>query len=211
MHIGVVGSGDVGRALTVGFLGRGDEVVIGTRDPGKLEQWKSERAPAVRVGSFADAAEFGDIVALATMWAGTESALDLAGRDHLRGKTVLDVTNPLAMSEHGPSLALAHTDSGGEQVQRWLPDSHVVKAFNTVGYELMVKPAFKDGPPTMFYCGDDPGAKAHVRRVIEDFGWEPLDAGGIDGARLLEPLCILWVRHLIQSGSRRYAFKLLHD
>lgn len=211
MRIGVIGSGDVGRALTLGFLGRGDEVMIGTRSPSNLEEWCNQEARAARIGTFAETAQFGELIALATLWSGTKPALDISGVQRFAGKVVVDVTNPLVFTEDGPpQLALGHTDSGGEQVQRWLPDAKVVKAFNSAGNGLFVKPELPNGPPTMFYCGDDEAAKTVVKKIIEDFGWEPVDSGGIQGARLLEPLCILWVVYAFTQHSRNHAFKLLH-
>ncbi|HEV2111340.1 MAG TPA: DNA-binding protein, partial [Gammaproteobacteria bacterium] len=109
-----------------------------------------------------------------------------------------------------PRLALGHTDSGGEQVQRWLPHSKVVKAFNTVGHAHMVNPQFPGGPPDMFICGNDASAKQAVAAFCKNFGWGVVDAGGIEGARLLEPLCILWVIHGLQTGGWNHAYKLLH-
>ena len=211
MRIGVIGSGDVGRALTIGFLGRGDEVMIGTRTPANLEEWRDKEARGARIGTFAETADFAEFVALATLWSGTKPALDLAGTQRFTGKVVMDVTNPLVFREDGPpALALGHTDSGGEQVQRWLPSAKVVKAFNSVGNGLFVNPQLPSGTPTMFYCGNDDAAKATVKKIIEDFGWESLDTGGIEGARLLEPLCLLWVVYAFTQHSRDHAFKLLH-
>jgi 8-hydroxy-5-deazaflavin:NADPH oxidoreductase len=212
MRIGVIGSGDVGRALTIGFLGRGDEVMIGTRTPAHLKEWRDQEAKGVHIGTFAETAEFGELIALATLWSGTKPALDLAGVQRFANKVVMDVTNPLVFVEDGPpQLALGHTDSGGEQVQRWLPDAKVVKAFNSVGNGLFVKPDLRSGPPTMFYCGNDESAKTAVKKIIEDFGWEPFDSGSIEGARLLEPLCILWVVYAFTRQSRNHAFKLVHS
>jgi predicted dinucleotide-binding enzyme len=149
-------------------------------------------------------------VVLATLWTGTENAIRLAGAKNFSGKVVIDVTNPLLYSPNElPRLALGHTDSGGEQVQRWLPDALMVKAFNTVGYAHMVDPAFPGGPPDMFMCGNDAGAKATVTGICTSFGWPTIDIGGIKGARLLEPLCILWVAYGIRTGSWNHAFKLL--
>jgi predicted dinucleotide-binding enzyme len=150
------------------------------------------------------------MVIVATLWSGTEQALDLAGRGNLSGKTVVDVTNPLVFHDDGPpTLALAHTDSGGEQVQRWLPDAHVVKAWNIVGSTHMVDPDFPGGPPDMFICGNDAGAKEDVTAILERFGWGVIDLGGIEGARLTEPLCILWVVYGLGTNSWNHAFKLL--
>ena len=104
---------------------------------------------------------------------------------------------------------LGHTDSGGEQVQRWLPGVNVVKAFNIVGHAHMVEPAFPGGPPDMFIAGNDADAKNTVTEILTAFGWSTIDAGGIEGARLLEPLCILWVGYGLATGTWNHAFKLL--
>lgn len=202
-RIGVLGSGEVGRTLSAGFAALGHEVKLGTRDP------KSKKL-GVPVATFADVAEFGEILVLATLWSGTENAIRLAGAQRFAGKVVLDVTNPLVFEPNQPPrLALGHTDSGGEQVQRWLPDARVVKVFNTVGNAHMVKPQFPGGPPDMFICGNDAAAKQTVTDICQAFGWPVIDIGGIEGARLLEPLCILWVLYGIRSGGWNHAFKLL--
>lgn len=213
MHIGILGSGDVGRALGKGFADEGHEVMIGSRSPDseKLAAWKEAAGKKARVGTFAEAAEFAGIAVLATLWSGTESAIRLADPKRFEGKLVIDVTNPLVFEEgKPPALALGHTDSGGEQVQRWLPGAHVVKAFNTVGHALMVHPDLPGGPPDMFICGDDAHAKSQVREILGSFGWPAIDIGGIEGARLLEPMCILWVRYGALTGTWQHAFKLLH-
>src|SRR5260221_8534043 len=142
--------------------------------------------------SFAEAASFGEVAVLATLWSGTENAIRLAEPKNLAGKVVIDATNPLVFKEGAPpALPLGFSDSGGEQVQRWLPASRVVKAFNIVGNQFMVNPQFPCGPPDMFICGNDDGAKKTVTDFLKAFGWPVVDIGGIEGARLLEPLCIL--------------------
>lgn len=214
MNIGILGTGIVGTTLGKGFVGRGDKVRMGSREAGneKAAAWAEEVGAEGSTGTFADAATFGEVVVLATGWSGTENALNLAGPANLAGKVVIDVTNPLAFGPGGaPGLALGHTDSGGEAVQRWLPDAKVVKAFNIVGSGLMVNPQLPGGPPDMFICGDDDGAKAEVTKILGDFGWAALDIGGIEGARLLEPMCILWVIHGVRSGTWNHAFKLLRS
>jgi hypothetical protein len=143
-------------------------------------------------------------------WTGAENALKLAGAENLAGKVVIDATNPLRFVPGlAPGLALGHTDSAGEQVQRWLPAARVVKAFNSVGYSQMFKPDFPDGPPDMFICGDDDAAKKTVTDILMSFGWSTIDIGGIEGSRLLEPLCVLWVDYAIRANSHSHAFKLL--
>jgi predicted dinucleotide-binding enzyme len=213
MKVGILGSGDVGQALGNGFLSRGHEVKLGAREATneKAAKWAAKHGDKkATAGTFRDAAAFGETLVLATLWSGTENALSLAGKENFKGKVVLDVTNPLVF-EPGkpPRLALGHTDSGGEQVQRWLPGARVVKVFNTVGNAHMVDPKFPGGPPTMFLSGNDASARAAVTDVCKAFGWETVDLGGIEGARLLEPLCILWVQYGASTGTWNHAFKLL--
>ena len=210
IRVGVLGSGDVGRALAKGFAGLGHEVKIGSRDPEKLREWAASAGERISSGTFADAARFGDILVLATLGTGTESAIRLAGIEHFDNKVVIDTTNPLDFSQGmPPRLFVGHTDSLGEQVQRLLPQARVVKAFNTVGNAHMVHPDFPGGPPDMFVCGNDDGAKKIVSQLCEHFGWGVIDLGGIDASRHLEPMCVVWVLHGIRSGSWSHAFKML--
>jgi predicted dinucleotide-binding enzyme len=212
MRVGILGSGVVGRALARGFTGLGHEVKIGTRDPGQaqLKSWIEGEEGRILTGTFEETAVFADLAVLATLWTGTENALRLAGPGNLAGKVVIDATNPLIFAPNAPpALALGHTDSGGEQVQRWLPGARVVKAFNIVGNAHMVHPQFPGGPPDMFYCGNDGDAKLKVAEILTAFGWPAIDIGGIEGARLLEPLCILWVLYGIRTGTWNHAFKML--
>jgi predicted dinucleotide-binding enzyme len=212
MKIGFIGSGQVGRSLGSGFAALGHDVKLGSRDAGqdKLRDWVAEAGPRVSTGSFAEAAAFADIAVLCTLWVGTENALTLAGRHRLSGKIVIDTTNPLDFSAGvPPRLALGHTDSAGEQVQRWLPDARVVKCFNIVGHAHMVNPSFPGGPPDMFLCGNDDAAKQAVSELARTLGWPTIDIGGIEGARLLEPLAMLWIAHGFQTGAWNHAFRLL--
>ena len=212
MKIGILGTGDVGQALGRGFVSLGHEVKMGSRDVGneKSRAWAAKIGERASAGTFADAAAFADLAVLATLWSGTENVLRLAGAKNLAGKVVIDATNPLVFTPNAPpSLALGHNDSGGEQVQRWLPGARVVKVFNSVGHAHMVDPQFPGGPPTMFLCGDDGAARAAADGVCQAFGWETVDIGGIEGARLLEPLCILWVNYGASTGTWDHAFKLL--
>ena len=213
MKVGILGSGDVGRALGSGFVKYGHDTLLGAREAGnaKAAGWAAAAGPKAKAGTFADAAAFGEVIVLATLWSGTENALKLAGGPKaFAGKVVLDVTNPLDFS-HGmpPRLTHGHTDSGGEQVQRWLPGAKVVKVFNIVGNAHMVNPDFPGGPPDMMLCGNDEGAKQTVTEICRQFGWPVIDIGGIEGARLLEPLCILWVIVGARSNNWNHAYKFL--
>jgi len=184
--------------------------MIGSRDAEKARAAGREAGTSAEGGTFGEAAGWGELAVLATGWSGTENALRLAGASALAGKVVVDATNPLVFTPGlPPALALGHTDSGGEQVQRSLPESSVVKAFNIVGHAHMVHPEFPGGPPDMFYCGNDDAAKRSVAQILQDFGWTSIDIGGIEGARLLEPMCILWVLYGLRGGGWNHAFKLL--
>jgi len=212
MQVGILGTGDVGRALGRGFVQLGHQVKIGSRDANneKVKTWAAEAGPAASTGSFADAAQFADLAVLCTLWSGTENALRIAGPQNLADKVLIDATNPLVFTSGAPpSLALGHTDSGGEQVQRWAPQARVVKAFNTVGNAHMFKPQFPGGPPVMFICGNDAGAKTKVTDILNAFAWTTIDIGGIEGARLLEPMCILWVLYGMRTNTWNHAFTLL--
>jgi predicted dinucleotide-binding enzyme len=212
VNVGILGSGDVGRALAAGFAGVGHDVKVGSRDPQKLDAWADSAGPRVSTGTFAEAARFGDILVLATLGIATGDAIRLAGVDAFDGKVVIDTTNPLDFSRGVPPvLSIGHTDSLGEVIQRLLPRARVVKAFNTVGNTLMVHPKLQGGPPDMFICGNDEDAKKIVSQICEAFGWGVIDIGGIEGSRCLEPMCLTWVLHGFKSGSWTHAFKMLHS
>ena len=209
--VGILGSGDVGKQLGRGFARHGYDVMLGSRDPAKLERWKKETAGTVATGTFAEAAAHGSVVILATNGAGTESAVDLAGAKNFAGKLVLDASNPLDFS-HGmpPGLLLGTTDSLGERVQRKLPDAKVVKCFNTVSNVRMIDPKFQEGTPPMMICGNDTGAKKRTEEILRDLGWPgAFDAGGIESARWLEALVPLWVRAAQVMNTYEHAFRIV--
>jgi predicted dinucleotide-binding enzyme len=214
MKVGMLGSGNVGQALGIGFAELGNQVRMGSRTPEKetIQAWIKRVGANASAGTFADAAAFGDLAVIATRWEGTENALRLASPQNLAGKVVVDVTNPLDYSTGMPArLAIGHTDSAGEQVQRWLPRSHVVKAFNIVGSQFMVHPQFPGGPPDMFIGGNDDQAKAVVTGILGEFGWSVIDLGDIETARYIEPLAMVWILAGIRLNNWSNAFKLLRQ
>ncbi|TLZ53612.1 MAG: hypothetical protein E6K17_09410 [Methanobacteriota archaeon] len=214
MKVGILGSGDVGRALGRGFASRGHEVKIGSRKPNakELQAWVKETKGKGSVGSPAEAAAFGDVLVLAVVGEAAESAIDLAGPRNFDGKVVIDSMNPLDFSSGmPPGLFVGMTDSLGERVQRKLPKARVVKCFNIVGNANMVDPKFPGGPPDMMIAGNDKRAKAKVTEIVKEFGWPgAIDVGGIDGARGLEAIVPLWVRVCTALGEWNVAWKVLH-
>lgn len=213
MKVGILGTGDVGRTLGTGFVTLGHEVKMGAREATneKAAAWAKEMGPKASHGTFADAAGFGEVVVLSTSGAANEAVIKSIPAERLQGKVLIDTTNPLDFSKGmPPRLFVGHTDSGGEQVQRAAPDARVVKCWNIVGHTGMFRPEYKGGAPDMLICGNDAGAKQQVTQILRDFGWSEItDLGGIESARYLEPLCIVWVMYGAVTGGWTHAFKLL--
>lgn len=208
MKIGIIGAGNVGGALGKGWARKGHSVMFGVRnvsDP-KLIALLKEAGPNVRSASVPEAAAFGEVVVFATPWMATQEAVGNAG--NLTGKTVFDCTNPLKPDLSG--LVFGLTTSGAEQVASWAAGAKVVKIFNTTGSNNMENPAYPQGATTMFYCGDDAGARKTAARLATDLGFEAVDAGGLAIARLLEPYAMLWIHLAVRQGmGRDFAFRLM--
>jgi 8-hydroxy-5-deazaflavin:NADPH oxidoreductase len=212
MHVGILGSGDVAKSLGRGFVQTGHAVKLGSRTPKSesLVAWAQRIGAGASIGTLEEVAMWGELLVLATRGVENASAVGLAGPAHFAGKVVIDVTNPLVFGPAPPpALLVGHTDSAGEQLQRLLPEARVVKAFNTTGNSNFFHPKFPGGPPDMFFCGNDPAAKATVAEILTTWGWNPVDIGGIEGARVLEPMCLLWVTAAMRLGSWDIAFKVL--
>jgi 8-hydroxy-5-deazaflavin:NADPH oxidoreductase len=211
--VGIIGSGTVGLHLGAGFAKSDYSVMLGSRSPEKLNEWTQKNGQNANAGSFKDAALFGNVIVLATKWqnGATKNALDLAGLENFKNKIVIDVTNPLHFTEEGtpPTLELTFPESGGKQIQSWLPESRVVKAFNTVTAAYMANPKLEEGRPDLFICGDDSDAKDQIRKLAENWGWTVHDLGGIDQSYLLEALALIWVRYGFLNNHWTHAFKLL--
>jgi predicted dinucleotide-binding enzyme len=204
MKVAILGAGNVGRTLGTGLAAAGHEILYAVREPDapKNAALAGERSRALPVR---DAVAAADVVVLATPWSATEAALASAG--DFGGKPLLDATNPI-----GPGFVLTHghTDSGGEQVQRWAPSAKVVKAFNTTGLENMADPRYGDARAAMFVCGDDADACAVALRLAGELGFEAVRVGGLDRARVLEPAAVLWISLAMSpANGRNIAFGLL--
>lgn len=210
MKVGIIGSGSVAQDLGRGFIKRRDEVMLGSRSPEKLSEWVQESGSRASAGTMNEAAEHGELLVLAVKGTETAGAIKAAGAEHFAGKVVIDVTNPLVFEGGIPALAYGPTDSGGEQVQRTLPEARVVKTLNIVNSGQMVDPEVSGGPATMFLAGEDDRAKAMIVGILRDFGWaDAVDLGGIDASRELESLCVLWCRYAIPSKNWHATFRLL--
>jgi len=211
MKIGIIGSGEVGVSLAKGLSRHGHAVLIASRTPDKLAHLRSAGA-GISIGDFAAAARFGDIVILAVKGSITVQALQQAGAASLDGKIIIDATNPIA--DAAPvdgvlTFTSSLNDSAMEGLQRQYPRLKFVKAFNSVGADLMIDPKLPGGPPTMFICGDDALARASVAKLLESVGWDVADMGAARAARAIEPLCALWCIPGFLRNEWAHAFKLL--
>ena len=213
MRVGILGSGVVGQTLGTGFAQHGHVVKIGTNTPGKpeLAQWKAATKGIVSTGTFAEAAEHGEILVLSCLGSASEEVINLAGTSHFDGKVLIDTTNPLDFSKGmPPGMFLGVTDSLGERHQAKLPHARVVKCFNIVPAPVMIHPVIHGANPTMLIAGNDDRAKGDVDRILREFGWPgSIDIGGIEGSRWLEALVPLWVRVAAKLGDFNVAFQVL--
>lgn len=211
MKVGILGSGDVAKALAVGFLQRNHAVLLGTRDVSKVSAFVANNKGA-SVGSFRDATLFGDIIVLAVKGSAAADVLRDADEDNIEGKVVIDATNPItdAAPTHGVLEYFTRSDESlMERLQRGFSGARFVKAFSCVGSALMVNPKLAGGPPTMFICGNDADAKKIVVGILRDFGWDSEDMGGAEAARAIEPLAILWCIPGFLRNDWSHAFKML--
>jgi len=210
--IGIVGSGIVGQTLANGFVKHGYDVMIGTNTASKREELKSKTNGKAKIGSFEDAAKFGEVVVLATKGTAAEAALKAAGMANLNGKTVIDTTNPIADAPpvHGVlQYFTSQNDSLMERLQKLAPEARFVKSFSCIGNASMINPHFHGVKPTMFLCGNHDGAKREVETILDQFGFDVADMGAVEGARAIEPLCMLWCIPGFLTNGWAHAFRLL--
>jgi len=211
MTIGILGSGNVGGTLGTRWARAGHHVIFGSRDPesGEMQSLvaratRPDGRPS-RAGTFREAGE-AEVLLVALPWMATRAVLE--SFDGLIDKVLIDATNPLVPDLSG--LEIGTSSSAAEHVAGWALGAKVVKAFNTVGYNIMADPAFGADRPVMPYCGDHADAKQIVRPLIADLGFDPVDAGPLRQARLLEPFALLWISLAYQQGlGREIGFKLL--
>ena len=215
MKIGIIGSGQVGRTLATSLLKENHEIKLGTRDitnPAVINWMAHPDNQGGTVGTFREAAEFGESIVIAVKGSKATDAIELAGPENFSGKVVMDVTNPIAdiPPVNGViSFFTGPNESLMEIIQNRIPEAFVVKAFNSIGSQYMYKPEFGDGGPTMFICGNHDEAKSVVNDILVSFGWEVEDMGKAEAARAIEPLCILWCIPGFIRNQWSHAFRLL--
>jgi len=202
MRIAIIGAGSVGATLGRAWIERGEDVIWGLRNPADP---KHAALPKDRVKAPAEAVRAAEVVVIATPWSAAEAAVKSLGS--LAGKTVIDCMNPLGMGNDGLQLVLGFDTSAGEQVARWAPGAFVFKTLNTTGAGNMAKAADYPVKPLMLVAGDDAGRKRQVMELVGKLGFEPVDAGPLKNARLLEPFAMVWIDQAMKRGrGRDFAF-----
>ena len=213
MKIGILGTGMVGATLGTKLVQVGHEVMMGSRSANNENamKWARENGDRASYGTFADAAAYGEVIFNCTAGAASLAALTSAGQSNLKDKLLVDVANPLVLSNGmPPTLAVCNTDSLGEQIQRAFPSTKVVKAFNTMRCNVMVEPSIVPGDHDVFICGNDRQAKDKAREIIKSFGWRSvIDLGDISAARGTEMLLPLWLRLWGVYESGNFNFKVV--
>lgn len=211
-RVGILGSGQVAKALAKGFLELGYQVMLGSRTPAQLKDWKNEAGGHAHTGNFLETAAYGDLLVLAVKGAAASEALSHANKGDLQEKIIIDTTNPIEAQPPENGVIRFFTDlknSLMEELQNTFPEAYFVKAFSCVGNQHMINPSFPEGPPTMFICGNSDKAKEQVRELLMAFGWEVEDCGKAEAARAIEPLCILWCIPGMLHNQWNHALKLI--
>lgn len=214
MKIGVLGTGDVGQAIGTGLAKMGHDVKMGSRDAknAKAVDWAKKTGKKASVGTFADAAKHGELLFNCTMGAGSLDALKAAGAANLKGKVLVDISNPLDFSKGMPPMSFVPSgDSLAERIQRAAPDAKVVKALNTLTAPLMLNPSLLGGGDhDLILCGDDAGAKKQVEKILKDAGWKTIhDLGGLAAARGMEAYVLLWVQFYGKFQSPMFNLRIV--
>ena len=207
MKIGIIGSGVVAQTLGAKLVELGHDVVLGTRDPKKLDEkknmagtlneWLKQVNNKAKVVTFKEAAAHGELLINATHGQASVDALKIADADKVGPKVLIDTANELDFSKGMPPGVLASQErSVGENIQKAFPNLKVVKTLNTIGAPIMVNPKIlKGGDHTIFVAGNDKDAKAKVTELLKSFGWtDILDLGDISSARGPEMYMAMWVR-----------------
>ena len=205
MNLGIIGAGNVGGTQGRRFSELGHPVAFGSRRPDSPEMAELARRPSTRVLSPREAAQSAEVVVLATPWPNAAEAV--RGLGDLHGKIVLDCINPLEPDLSG--LAVGGDTSAAEQIASWAPGARVVKIFNTVGFGVMANPAFGSERASMLYCGDDVPAKGVARDLAAQLGFDPVDAGPLKQARVLESFALLWISLAFGGHGPNIAFRLM--
>jgi NADPH-dependent F420 reductase len=212
MKIAIIGAGNVGGTLGKRWARAGHEVAFGARDPKdtKVVALVRESGPSARATSVAEAARQAAVVVLTVPWDNAREALAAAG--NLRGRILIDATNPVPLTPEGlrQGLVIGHTTSAAEEIARWAEGARVVKAFNTTGWQNMADPLYGTQGLSMLLCGDDAEAKKVAADLAKQLSFEPVDVGPLRSARYLEAIAMLWIDMAVLRGfGTNFGFRVV--
>lgn len=215
MKIGIFGTGAVGKTIGTKLVSLGHDVKMGSRTANNEKglEWVKSAGAKASTGTFADVAAFGEIIFNCTKGEIALQVLQSAGKENLKGKIVIDVSNPLDFSKgFPPTLTVCNTDSVGEILQREFPEAKIVKSLNTMNCVLMMDPAKLNGDHSVFMSGNDKDAKAEVKKLLSSVGWKDhniIDMGDISTSRGVEQLLPFWVRMYGALGHANFNFSIV--
>ena len=214
--IGILGTGMVGTTLGTKLIQLGYEVKMGSRDAANkyAVEWVNQNGGKASAGGFNEAAKFGDIIFLCVKGDATLSVIKTLQPENVKGKTIIDITNPILFSNEKSTPVLipelANTNSQGEEIQKLLKDANVVKTLNMVYCKVMTDPKRAGSDATMFISGNNKTAKTQVNEILNQFGWKDIiDLGNIATARSMEMLVILWLNTMNAINNMDFAFKIV--
>ncbi|MFW9874089.1 MAG: NADPH-dependent F420 reductase [Candidatus Thorarchaeota archaeon] len=206
MKIGIIGTGNVSTSLGEAWVTKGHEIMFGSRDPQRAQQLAKKNKYNTKGGTYEQATKFGEVVILAVPWPYVKQTLESMG--NLKGKILIDCINPVKPQLAGLDLGL--DTSAAEEIAKMANDAIVIKALNSIGNQHYKNPKFGDMNASGFICGDDDKAKKVVSQLVADLGFDVVDCGPLQNARLLEPLALLWIKLAYVHGfGPNIAFKLL--
>ena len=216
MKYWILGTGNVSQTIGSKLIQLGHEVKLGSRNPNNEAglNWVKENGNKASLGTFSDAASFGEIIFNCVQGIHSIEALKLSGPENLKNKILIDLSNPFIYKDWHISLDPKYSTntSLGEEIQKFLPETKIVKTLNYLGFNLMTNPSELAEPITGFYCGNDEKAKEVVNNILHDFGWiDTLDIGNISMSRYTEMLGAFWVPLYGKLGNMNWGFKLIRD
>ncbi len=213
--IGILGTGMVGTTIGTKLVSLGYEVKMGSRTPDneKAREWEKANGPKASQGTFEDAVMHGEVIFNCTKGMAALEAIKMGGLKNYSSKIIIDISNPLDFSQGSPprlAPEMVNTNSLGEEIQKLIPDAHVVKTLNIVNCDVMVDAKKSGGVPTMFMAGNDEKAKEKVKEILAKFNWEDIiDIGDITGARALEMMLPIWLLTYMATGQVHIGFKVV--
>jgi 8-hydroxy-5-deazaflavin:NADPH oxidoreductase len=189
LSISTIGAGREGGALGALFVKAGHRVMFSSRHPDTLKGLVDELGPLARVGTVAEAVEFGDVVMVVVPYTAMEQIGKDYGGELAKKVLVIDVSNPIARRDGADIVKWVDEQGGaGLATAKLLPGAHIVRAFNAINYAKLSAAAHRQGELTAVpIAGDDPHAIDIASSLIREIGFDPVVIGGLAMGKYLVP------------------------